>query len=303
MGKAYDPALVEAVKEATEGGATPIDILQAGEIEVGSDALMALIRDAGEHGWDNIKAAEEDIGFLDGDDDDDFEDDDDEPIAASLEAAAHEQSPSYSDADDSDQSAVQQAGARAIEDLKEDGRRNKKKKKPRGKKAANVKRNKVMNRARRRRKGGNPQDYRRRLLMDMQKKHPEFQYRWVLDRPGRIRAMHADDYDIVTDAHVDPDGEGGNVSATAGTNHYQADNMILMRKYKPWYDDDQKEKLKPVEELDAQINGQKTGGSSLVDNVGPQELIERLKSGGIDSTNTYVPVGEKNRVGQVSETL
>lgn len=308
MTQKYDPVLVEAVKTATEAGKTPVDILQDPDINVPQDALMAIIRDAGEHGWDSVKA-EVDANWLD---DDEAElssaTDPDEPTETTLAADPDEQSPSETDPDDSDVSAIQAEQARAIRDVvdhanHERRKKKKKKKNKRGHKQANVKRNFVMNRERRKRKGGNPQDNRRRLLMDMQKKHPEFEYRWVLDRPGRIRAMQADDWDIVNDAHIDPDGQGGNVSAVAGTNHYEADNMILMRKYKPWYADDQVEKLAGADEIERQINGQKTGGSSLVDNVGPQELIERLKNSGVDSTNTYVPVGEKNRVGRVSESL
>ena len=301
MGKVYDPALVEAVKNATDDGKTPIDILQEGEIEIGSEALMALIRDGTEHGWDNIKA-EHGANFL-GDDEDDDEDDD-EPEEVTL--ATDDEPTGDTDADDSDASAAQAAGKAAIEEAvapKTRKRRKAAKKPVRGKKPSNTKSKFKMNRARRKKRGGNPQDYRKRLLMDMEARHPEFIYRWVLDRPGRIRAMQAEDYDIVTDAHVDPEAQGGNVSAVAGSNHYNADNMVLMRKYKKWHVEDQADKDLEAQGFEAAINGQKTGGSSLVDNVGPQELIEQLKNGGVDSTNTYVPVGEKNQVGQVSETL
>lgn len=292
MPKQYDPDLVDAVKAALDEGKTPMDILDAGEIDITSEPLMAIIADGGEHGWDNIKGED-----LLGDDDDEVASSDEAEVALA-DAAMKEAS--FPDADDD--GAVSEVAEEQAAEIEKKAKKptRRKAKSPataRGKKQPNTKQSKVMNRARRKRKGGNPAMNRMRLLMDMKKKHPEFEYRWVLDRPGRIRAMEADDYDIVTDAHID-EGNGGNVTAVAGTNHYHADNMVLMRKYKPWYIDDQEDKLAEGREFESQINkGKNAGGSSLVDQVGPKEMLDELKNSGLDTSNTYVPAGEKNRVG------
>jgi hypothetical protein len=113
-----------------------------------------------------------------------------------------------------------------------------------------------------------------------------------------------DDWDIVTDAHV-MEGMGGNVQAIAGTNHYNADKMLLVRKPKKYFDADAKAKLTEVAELEDQIRqGPQAAqnGQHSVDTMGPKEVMERLKSSGLDRSNTYVPVGEKITIGQVSET-
>jgi len=291
----YDAELVSSVKKAIDDGQSPIDILQAGEIDVTSETLMAILRDGGEHGWDDISA---ESSFLD-DDDDEVEE---------VEAVEPDlKPPSYADAEDDGVApsvAAEQAKEIAAKAKTKGAARPRAKKKAagpaRGQKRSNTTKTKLHNKERRKRRGGNPALARKRLQMDMDKAHPDFVHRWVLDRPGRIREMQEDDYDIVTDAHVD-EAMGGSVSASAGTNHYAADNMILMRKFREWYNQDQEDKLEPGRELERQINGQNTAASStLVDQVGPEELIERLKNGGIDTSHTYVPLGEKNQVGQVA---
>jgi hypothetical protein len=62
--------------------------------------------------------------------------------------------------------------------------------------------------------------------------------RWVRDAAGRQAAMHRDDWDVTPG--VDPvpesrDGEG---------------KLVLMEKYRDWYDDDQRKKTAILDERD-----------------------------------------------------
>lgn len=279
----YDSNLVNQIQASKQA-----PTLLAKELGVDVQLVMAILRDGNEHGWDAIKG-----------DQDWLDDDEPEEIVMIEEDMSPALEPDV-EAEDVPDLAVKQA--QEVEEKIATASRRKKTKvtRARGQKPANTKKTKGMNRERRRRKGGDPGQSRRRLIADLKKFNPDFDYRWVLDRPGRIKGLEADDWDIVTDAHME-ESMGGNVTAVAGTNHYNADNMVLMRKWKDWRNEDQEEKLAGALEFEAQINGQQpANGSTLVDRLGSQQTVDALKSGGLDLSNTYVPAGEKNRVGQVS---
>ncbi len=74
-----------------------------------------------------------------------------------------------------------------------------------------------------------------------------YQYRFANDTPGRIPQLMALDYD--------PAPEMGKVtSAHAGVSEGgQPYNTVLMRKRRDWFDDDQREKQRPLDEIDDAI--------------------------------------------------
>jgi hypothetical protein len=79
-------------------------------------------------------------------------------------------------------------------------------------------------------------------------KEPGFVYRWVNNRPGRVRDLtQADDYDIVSSEEIAGKSLGTTVERAA--NKFDGETMILVRKPKEFYDQD---KAKDQKQLDAQ---------------------------------------------------
>jgi len=89
--------------------------------------------------------------------------------------------------------------------------------------------------------------------------------RWVLDTPGRMQQMIADDWDKVPDVtSIAADRESG-------------DQLVLCSKYKDWYDADQAQAAKTLDERDASL----TRG----DKVSPDDKRQPGTS--------YTPVGNR----------
>jgi hypothetical protein len=99
----------------------------------------------------------------------------------------------------------------------------------------------------RRRKPGALSAQGKRLVVDESKlDRNKFEYRFANDTKGRLQQLHADDYD--------PAPEGESDHRLAGTDETgKPFNAVLMRKRKDWYDDDQKEKMRPLKEMDDAI--------------------------------------------------
>jgi activator of 2-hydroxyglutaryl-CoA dehydratase len=100
----------------------------------------------------------------------------------------------------------------------------------------------------RRRKPGETTHYGVKLHVPEDKKDPRYTYRHVNDTGDRIEAMKAEDWDpapidgkSVTSRHVGTDAGGKSIKA------------VLMRKQKAWYEADQKEKRKPLDEMEEAI--------------------------------------------------
>ncbi len=87
----------------------------------------------------------------------------------------------------------------------------------------------------------------------------KFQYRFINDKPGRVQSLTVnDDWDLVDDQNkvASPTNadEGTHVSFHAGLGDYgRPMRTVLVRKPKQWYDDDQREKQKPLDEIDQAI--------------------------------------------------
>lgn len=82
-----------------------------------------------------------------------------------------------------------------------------------------------------------------------------YEYRFVKDFGARMVSLHGDDWDPAPEqAVIGSTGEGTVGSKIGGTDPSgKPYNMVLMRKRKDWFKADQKEKQKPLDEMDAAI--------------------------------------------------
>lgn len=142
--------------------------------------------------------------------------------------------------------------------------------------------------ARRRRREGLGEDRSLKLYVPSEMKDPNFSYRWVNDRAGRVRQMtQDDDWDIVSTSTLggDPDPEKntaeGTVMARVG-DKFTGERMTLLRKPKEYYDADRKERFKRLDEIEETMRrGPPAAGG---DQLGAQD-------------NAYVPGSGRNIVG------
>jgi len=77
----------------------------------------------------------------------------------------------------------------------------------------------------------------------------KYSYRFANDKNGRVQQLQASDWDIAPEGAKD-----GSVHSThAGAEEGKPYNAVLMRKPKDWYDEDMKEKQRPLDEMDEAI--------------------------------------------------
>jgi hypothetical protein len=113
-----------------------------------------------------------------------------------------------------------------------------------------------------------------KLHVPEDKKDPNFVYRFVNDRPGRVQQLtQADDWDVVPSITA----EGGNETRVADKS--SGERAVLLRKPKDFYESD---KLQEQKLLDARDEAMRRGAP---------ESAEGLNS----SDNAYVP-GGKNTI-------
>lgn len=98
-----------------------------------------------------------------------------------------------------------------------------------------------------------------RQKLNVHEKQKGYEYRWVNDVPGRIRAAEEAGYEFVNEATVGDTGDGNTdlgsrVSASVGsTGHSQDTKAYLMRIKQEWYDEDQAAKEAERQKVDAAI--------------------------------------------------
>lgn len=81
-----------------------------------------------------------------------------------------------------------------------------------------------------------------------------YQYRFVSDMNGRVGQLHALDWDPAPEAaKPDTNSLGTLASAHGGLDDGRPYNTLLMRKRKDWFDTDQKEKQRPLDDAEDQI--------------------------------------------------
>lgn len=133
---------------------------------------------------------------------------------------------------------------------------------------------------RRRRRETLGEDRNLKLHVPEQDKDPNFVYRFVNDKPGRVRFLTTeDDYDVVSLPNDDKNISEGTVAKRVG-NQSTGENMVLLRKPKEFYDEDQKAKMNKLAEQDKAM---RQGAAQSADGIGP-------------SDNAYVP-GGRNIIG------
>lgn len=120
-----------------------------------------------------------------------------------------------------------------------------------------------------------------KLYVPEQAKDPAFEYRWVNNRPGRVRHLtQEDDWDVVPSDKLggDPDPEksiglGSNLERVG--NQVTGESMILVRKPKEFFEEDKKAEAAHLDALDETMRR------------GPAPHSEGLGA----SDNAYVPGG------------
>lgn len=121
---------------------------------------------------------------------------------------------------------------------------------------------------RRRRREGLGEDRNLKLYVPGAMKDPNFAYRFVNDRPGRVRQMTVeDDWDVVKDERIDSDSIG-TVPERVG-DKITGERMTLLRKPKELFDEDRKEKFKALDKTEASMRRElptTAGGLSAQDN-------------------------------------
>lgn len=117
------------------------------------------------------------------------------------------------------------------------------------------------NKKRRRQRGPNDFSEQRKLMVDMSGLDTDkYAYRWVQDRPGRIRAFtKQNDYEIVPN-------EDGEISKGVGNDIRRAageQDMVLLRIPREYFEEDQRAKRGEINETEKQIEeGSLTAGKT-----------------------------------------
>lgn len=104
----------------------------------------------------------------------------------------------------------------------------------------------------RRRKPGSTTISGLKLHIDKDNLDPAYEYRWVNDIPGRVQQLYAEDWDKVENKDS-ANGVGTIPTQHVGTDAGKPIAAVLMRKLKSFYQDDQKEKQKPLDAMDEAI--------------------------------------------------
>jgi hypothetical protein len=105
-----------------------------------------------------------------------------------------------------------------------------------------------------------------KLSVPKDKLDPRYEHRWVNDTGNRVNEMYEQDYDPVDLSSKGPN-EGEGTLAKRVVSKDTGARAVLMRKPKAMYAEDQKEKRKPLDEMDAAIRRgvahEKSGESDL----------------------------------------
>jgi hypothetical protein len=96
----------------------------------------------------------------------------------------------------------------------------------------------------------------RRNKLTVENRDPNYHYRIVNDVDGRVQDMIDLDYELVTDAVVgdkrvdnaSPLGSAKQISVGGGV------KAVVMRKRRDWHEQDQAEKQRQIDELEASMN-------------------------------------------------
>ena len=104
----------------------------------------------------------------------------------------------------------------------------------------------------RRRKRGSTTVSGLKLHVDPEKLDPAYKYRWVNDTPGRVQQLYEQDWDKVED-RANTDGGGTVPTKHVGVDSGKPINAVLMRKRREHFEEDFKEKQRPLDEIEQSI--------------------------------------------------
>jgi hypothetical protein len=95
--------------------------------------------------------------------------------------------------------------------------------------------------------------------------HDNYKYRWVNQEHGRVQRMEAQEYEIVTDEEMN----GLEKARHAGLSREgRPMNSVLMKKYKPWFEEDQARKTAESREQEQAL---KRGKHALQSPIAPDD--------------------------------
>lgn len=140
---------------------------------------------------------------------------------------------------------------------------------------------------RRRRRESLGDDRNLKLHIPEELKDKNFTYRFVNDRPGRVRQLTVqDDWDVVDAAKLgaDPEPEKNTAEGTVVNrvgDKVTGERMVLLRKPKDFFEEDKKAKQAKLDELDKAM---RVGPAPNAEGIGPAD-------------HAYVP-GGRNKIGQ-----
>jgi hypothetical protein len=135
----------------------------------------------------------------------------------------------------------------------------------------------------RRRRTGTGAERNLKLFVPEQAKDPNFVYRWVNNRPGRVKQLtQMDDYDIVSsdDGAIDAGTSEGTVVKRT-VDRSEGEEAVLLRKPRKFYEADKAEEQKLLDARDEELRkGQVQGSEAL------------------NGSEAYVPGGRPGREGR-----
>jgi hypothetical protein len=137
----------------------------------------------------------------------------------------------------------------------------------------------------RRRRQGSGLETGMKLLVPEGAKDPNFHYRWVNNKPGRVKQLtQMDDYDIVksADGDIDPGTAGGTV-VTRTVDRREGDEAILVRKPLHFHEADKAEGQRLLDARDEELRAGKVQGADALS--GSEAYVPGGRRG-LDGRNT-----------------
>lgn len=133
----------------------------------------------------------------------------------------------------------------------------------------------------RRRRTGTGAERKLKLFVPDEHKDPNFVYRWVNNRPGRVKQLtQMDDYDVVSSEAIDAGtSEGTVVKRTVDSG--EGEEAVLLRKPRHFYEADKAEEQSRIDARDEELR------------KGQVQSAE-----GLSGSEAYVPGGRPGREGR-----
>jgi hypothetical protein len=118
----------------------------------------------------------------------------------------------------------------------------------------------------RRRRQGSGADRNMKLFVPEEAKDPNFYYRWVNNKPGRVKQLtQMDDYDIVSseDGAIDTGSAEGTVVKRT-VDRREGEEAVLLRKPRHFYEADKAEEQRLLDARDEELRAGKVQGADAL---------------------------------------